>query len=180
MTWEDRTWQLARRYGPLVVVAIAVVVVAAVFLSRRLALAAPDQPLPFSHNRHAQAGVECLFCHPNAARSDVAGIPSVARCVGCHQSIAVDRPAIQELAGYWERKEPIPWQPVTARSDFVFFSHQAHVLNAVSCEACHGPVGSMSQTQPVEDMDMGFCLKCHLEQPEEKVARLADCLTCHK
>jgi hypothetical protein len=30
------------------------------------------------------------------------------------------------------------------------------------------------------NMDMGWCLDCHLEQPEEKIARLADCLACHK
>jgi hypothetical protein len=29
-------------------------------------------------------------------------------------------------------------------------------------------------------MDMGWCLDCHVNQPEEKVARLADCLACHK
>jgi hypothetical protein len=29
-------------------------------------------------------------------------------------------------------------------------------------------------------MDMGWCLRCHLEQPQEKVARLADCIACHQ
>jgi hypothetical protein len=29
-------------------------------------------------------------------------------------------------------------------------------------------------------MDMGWCLDCHLKQTENKVAHLADCLTCHK
>jgi len=38
----------------------------------------------------------------------------------------------------------------------------------------------MAAARPVRRMDMGWCLNCHLEQPEEKVARLADCLACHK
>jgi hypothetical protein len=171
---------VGRRYLPWALLAISVLVAAAIFLSRRAVLAAPEQPLPFSHQRHTSAGIQCTYCHPNAARSDFAGMPSVAKCIGCHQTIAVDEPAIQLLTGYWERQEPIPWQRVTAHSDFVYFSHQAHLVNSVSCEACHGPVGSMDQTQPIEDMDMGFCLDCHLDQPEEKVARLADCLACHK
>lgn len=152
----------------------------AIVISREIALASPEQPLPFSHRRHTQAGIQCLYCHVSPMRSDVAGLPSVEKCMGCHRTIAVDRPAIVALSGYWEGEEPIPWRPVTERSDLVYFSHQAHLLNAVTCEACHGPVGAMEQTRPVENMDMGFCLACHLEQAPDKIARLEDCLACHK
>lgn len=179
-TDRPSTPQILRRYWPLAILAVVVVLVAAILLSRQSVLAAPEQPIPFSHNRHTSAGVQCLFCHPNAARSDLAGIPSVARCMGCHETIAVGRPPIQKLAGYWERQEPIPWEPVTAQWDYVFFSHMPHVRGGVSCESCHGPVGTMNRTHAVEDMDMGFCLDCHLDQPEQKVARLSDCLACHK
>lgn len=172
--------RILRRSLTVAVLGVVLVLIAAILFSRQVVFAAPEQPLPFSHSRHTAAGVQCLFCHSSAARSDVAGIPSVARCMGCHETIAVERPPIQQLAGYWERQEPIPWEPVTAHWDFVFFSHMAHLQAAVSCESCHGPVGSMVRTHAVEDMDMGFCLDCHLKQPEQKVARLADCLACHK
>lgn len=162
------------------ILAVVVILTSAVIITRQVALASPEQPLPFSHQRHTKAGVQCLFCHVGAMRSDVAGIPSVQKCMGCHQTIATTHPPIQALASYWDRQEPIPWQPVTPHSDLVFFSHQAHLQNAVSCEACHGQVGDMEQTYAVENMDMGFCLACHLEQPPEKVVRLQDCLTCHK
>ena len=100
--------------------------------------------------------------------------------MGCHAVIATDKPGIQEVAGYWERREPIPWVRVNAQPDFVFFSHQPHLGAGLNCETCHGDVGSMTVARPVVKMDMGWCLDCHLKQPEEKVARLADCLACHK
>jgi hypothetical protein len=84
------------------------------------------------------------------------------------------------VAGYWERGEPIPWVRVNAQPDFVFFSHQPHLGAGLNCETCHGDVGSMTVARPAVKMDMGWCLDCHLKQPEAKVARLADCLTCHK
>ena len=151
-----------------------------VLFTRAQVLAAPEQPIAYSHRAHIEAGVQCLFCHPSALRSPMAGIPSVQKCMGCHAVIEVDNPAIQEVAGYWERGEPIPWVRVNAQPDFVFFSHQPHLGASLSCETCHGDVGSMTVARPVLKMDMGWCLDCHLKQPEEKVARLADCLACHK
>jgi len=142
--------------------------------------AASDQPIPFSHRIHAQAGVQCLFCHSSALRSDVAGIPSVQKCMGCHQTIAADRESVKILADYWQRQEPIHWQPVNTMPDFVFFSHQPHLGAGLSCETCHGNVGQMDVARQQTNMDMGWCLDCHLKQPQEKTARLADCLLCHK
>ncbi len=180
MTAEAHSSSLRRFAGPLAVVAVIVLLVTAVLLSRRSVLAAPEQPIEFSHRAHSEAEITCLFCHPNPMRSDIAGIPSLELCMGCHEVIAPDNPEVMKLAGYWERKEPILWQPVSPSLDFVYFSHQPHISGAVSCETCHGDVASMTVAQPVGDMDMGWCLDCHLEQPTEKVARLADCMACHK
>lgn len=153
---------------------------AAIVLTRAKALAAPNQPIEFSHQKHADAGVECLFCHSQAQRSDSAGIPSVQFCIGCHQTIATESEQIQVLQGYWDRQEPIPWVAVNDLPDHTFFSHRVHLSARVSCETCHGPVASMAQLKPLNTMDMGWCLTCHLKQPDEKVARLADCLACHQ
>jgi hypothetical protein len=38
----------------------------------------------------------------------------------------------------------------------------------------------MDVTRQVVKMDMGWCLNCHVNQPEEKIGRLTDCLACHK
>lgn len=162
---------------PIGVIAFAAT---AVFASQRLALATPEQPIAYSHRTHVEVGIQCLFCHDSALRSPVAGIPSVQKCMGCHAVIASDSPAIQEVTGYWERQEPIPWARVNTQPDFVFFSHQPHLGAGLNCETCHGEVGQMEVAQPVVQMDMGWCLDCHLRQPQEKVARLTDCLACHK
>lgn len=161
-------------------IGIVVLIILAIFASQRLALATPEQPIDYSHRSHVEAGVQCLFCHSSALRSDIAGIPSVQKCMGCHTIIATDREAVQALTGYWERGEPIPWSRVNNQPEFVYFSHQAHLRAGENCETCHGNVGQMTVAQPVVKMDMGWCLDCHLKQSEEKVARLADCLTCHK
>lgn len=157
-----------------------ILTVAAIFFSRASALAAPNQPIDFSHEKHDEAGLECLFCHSQAMRSDIAGIPSVEFCIGCHQTIATESDEIQILQGFWDRQEPIPWVAVNDLPDHTYFSHQVHLSARVNCETCHGPVGSMAQVKPLNTMDMGWCLTCHLDQPEEKVARLADCLACHQ
>lgn len=177
--------KVGRRYRSLLpwlsgLVLITLLILSAIVLSKRAVLAAPDQPIAFSHNIHDEAGVGCLFCHSNALRSDIAGIPSVAKCVGCHKTIATDRDQVQQVLGYWERSEPIPWQPVVRMPDYVFFSHQPHLSEGIACETCHGNVNEMTVARPVLEMDMGWCLTCHLEQRAEMVAKLTDCLACHK
>jgi hypothetical protein len=156
------------------------VVISGVFLTRAQVLAAPDQPIAYSHRTHVEAGVQCLYCHTSALRSDVAGIPSVQKCMGCHTIIATEDEAIQALTSYWKRGEPIPWNRVNQQPDFVYFSHQAHLGAGINCETCHGDVGRMTVARSVVKMDMGWCLNCHLKQPEEKITRLADCLACHQ
>lgn len=161
-------------------IVIVTATVIAIVITQSVARAAPEQPIAFSHELHNQSGVGCLFCHPNPMRSDIAGLPSVERCAGCHRIIATDRSSIQEVLGYWEDGEAIPWVAVQPQPDHVFFSHHPHIRNGITCDTCHGEVAKMTVVRPVVNMDMGWCLSCHQEQPEEKVARLTDCLTCHK
>jgi hypothetical protein len=169
-----------KRWLILLVLLVVIAVGGGIVVTRARVMAAPEQPIAFRHDLHNQAGVQCLYCHSGAMRSDIAGIPSVQKCMGCHTYVAADREVIQQLAGYWERREPIPWNRVNEQPDFVLFSHQPHILGGMNCETCHGDVGSMTVAHPVVRMDMGWCLDCHLDQPEEKVARLADCVICHK
>jgi c(7)-type cytochrome triheme protein len=160
-------------------VLILVVLVGAYLIFAARSRAAPAQPMPFPHQTMVGVGVQCLYCHNTATRSPAAGIPSVEKCMGCHQVIATDRPAIQELAGYWERQEPIPWARVYRLPRFVFFSHQVHVNAAgLNCERCHGDVGNMVETYAVVDMNMGWCLGCHNQQPNAQ--QLRDCVICHR
>lgn len=168
------------RWFLVILLIIIVGVIGSILLTRVQVFGAPEQPITYSHKTHVEAGIQCLYCHSSAQRSIVAGIPSVAKCMGCHDVIATDNSVVQEVAGYWERNEPIPWVQVDKQHDFVYFSHQPHLGAGLNCETCHGDVGQMESLTRVVKMDMGWCLKCHLEQPEEKVALLADCLICHK
>src|SRR5574341_995924 len=106
---------------------IVIGIVGGILLTRAQALAGPDQPIAYSHRTHVEAGVQCLFCHTSALRSDVAGIPSVQKCMGCHTLIATDNEAVKALTSYWKRNQPIPWNRVNRQPDFVYFSHQAHL-----------------------------------------------------
>ena len=141
--------------------------------------AAPQQPIAFPHPLMVGAGVQCLYCHHAAPRSLAAGIPSVEMCMGCHNVIGTDKPEVQKLAGYWERQEEIPWARVYRVPRFVFFNHSVHINAAqLNCERCHGDVGSMVETYAVVDMNMGWCLNCHNQQP--RAAELKDCIVCHR
>jgi len=155
-------------------------VIAGVVLTRVQVYAAPEQPIAYSHQVHIEAGIQCLFCHPSALKSPIAGIPSVQKCMGCHNMIQTDNPEIQQVASYYENGEPIPWVRINVQPDFVYFNHQPHLGAGLNCETCHGDVGRMDVTRQFVKMDMGWCLDCHLNQSEEKVGRLADCLACHK
>lgn len=100
--------------------------------------------------------------------------------MGCHAVIATEDPEVQAVAAYAAQGQSIEWVRVNRQPDFVFFSHQPHLSAGLNCETCHGAVSQMTVARPVVRMDMGWCLDCHLDQPEEQVARLADCVACHK
>lgn len=140
----------------------------------------PEQPIAFSHRVHAgEYEIPCMYCHTQARRSISAGVPSISKCVGCHNEIATERPQIRKLMNYWQNKEPIPWIKVHDLPDFVHFTHKRHVLAGIECQTCHGPVETMDRIRltSVAPMEMGLCLNCH---KQHEVENGLDCWTCHK
>ena len=138
----------------------------------------PEQPIAFNHRIHAgDHQIPCLYCHIYATRSAVAGVPSVQRCIGCHLIIKREAPEIKKLAGYWERREPIPWIKVYNLPDFVYFPHKRHLKAGLSCHQCHGDVAGMKVTTRVSSLKMGWCIDCHTQKD---VRNGRDCWTCHK
>jgi hypothetical protein len=151
---------------------------------------APEQPIRFNHRIHAGDNhIGCTACHAYAERGPVAGIPSMARCQGCHKFVKEDKdsPAItaeiQALLRKLEDGKAIEWVRVHRVPDHVFFTHERHVLAGVRCQECHGEVERMEVVRQVSPLTMGWCLECHrkkqVEKPVER-ARLTECLTCHK
>ncbi len=112
------------------------------------------QPIEFPHDIHAKINeINCMYCHTYARRSKVAGIPPTSKCMGCHSVIATDKPRIQQLTEYWEKRDPPPWKKVHDVPDYVHFTHEKHLKRFVFdnegmevervsevCAFCHGEV----------------------------------------
>ena len=139
----------------------------------------PPQPIAFPHDRHVGMGAQCLYCHPAATWGPTAGLPTTAKCWGCHQQVQKKSPELEKLASYAAKGESIPWVPVAIQPDFVHFNHQPHVAAGVSCETCHGDISKMTVAEPQSGQNMGWCLDCHQRMRPKDFVRLSDCSTCH-
>jgi len=144
----------------------------------------PEQPVQFPHKTHVAFGIQCLYCHPGAARGPAAGIPAQAKCWACHQQIAKTETSLL-LAPLKEAVlsgTPLQWVPVAQVPDFVQFNHRAHIAAGQNCENCHGDMTKVTVAENPQVFNMGFCLKCHIEvagEDHEKLVKLSDCGTCH-
>jgi len=146
------------------------------------------QPIEFPHDVHVKVNkINCMYCHTYARRSKVAGIPPTSKCMGCHKVIATDKPRIQKLTEYWEKKQPPPWKKVHDLPDFVHFTHERHLKKFVFdrdfpvenvkevCAFCHGKLENMTVAHKVKPLNMGFCKNCHIANGGP-----GDCWKCHK
>ena len=144
----------------------------------------PEQPVQFPHQTHVAFGIQCLYCHPGAAKGPAAGIPSQAKCWGCHNQIAKTQTSVllAPLKNAVESGTPLEWVPVAQVPDFVQFNHRAHIAAGKNCEDCHGDMSKVTIAQNPQVMNMGWCLNCHVETAGEdhvKLVKLTDCGTCH-
>ena len=118
--------------------------------------------------------------------------------MACHTLVAADRPEIQKLSEYWNKRQPVPWVRVHKVPEYVHFPHMRHVNAGVTCQTCHGQVNNMSQVFQAQSLNMGWCVQCHvngyspaegmraagyepdsatLAMPRKKASY--DCATCH-
>jgi nitrate reductase gamma subunit len=79
---------------------------------------------------------------------------------------------------------PVRWVKVHNLPAFAHFDHRPHVSAGVSCQTCHGPVQTMERVHQVEDLSMGWCVRCHRQTKLTGVAGKEvnpsiDCSTCH-
>ncbi|MEW6468118.1 MAG: c-type cytochrome [Bacteroidota bacterium] len=137
----------------------------------------PDQPIKFSHKIHAGDNkIACEYCHSGVLKSKVAGVPSVNVCMNCHKGIesgpttgTEEIAKIYEAAGfdastktYSKTPKPLVWNKVHVLPDFVFFSHQQHVVvGKQECVTCHGDLTKMDVAQQTVPLTMGWCVECH-------------------
>ena len=129
---------------------------------------APEQPIPFSHKRHAgEMKIDCRYCHIGADQSRHAVVPSVDTCMNCHSLARTDSPWIQQLKKFADEGKPIPWKRVHQVPEFVYFNHSVHVNKGITCQTCHGPVEQMDKIEQVRPFAMSNCLHCHRNAHEE-------------
>jgi hypothetical protein len=130
----------------------------------------PVQPIDFPHPKHAGdsskggLGMNCLYCHNTANKSPDPGMPAVSTCMGCHLVVAAGKPEIQKLAKYYAGGvgKPIPWVRIHKVPEYVRFPHMRHVNAGVTCQSCHGPVQEMPRVYQYASLNMGWCVKCHV------------------
>jgi hypothetical protein len=136
---------------------------------------APTQPLPYSHKTHLAIGLQCQTCHTNPEPGNQMTFPAVTTCMGCHNTIAKDKPAIIKLAGLAKLSEPIPWVRVYQVTPGVTWTHRKHLQAGMQCGMCHGDVAqldAMAQTTSVTSM--ASCISCHAAHKAKTT-----CETCH-
>jgi hypothetical protein len=121
-----------------------------------------DQPVAFDHRHHVRDdGIECRYCHYDAARARFAGLPETELCMGCHSQVWNKSPMLEPVRQSFFEHRPIRWRRVHALADFVYFDHSIHVAKGVGCETCHGRVDLMGAVYAANDISMGWCLDCH-------------------
>jgi hypothetical protein len=136
----------------------------------------PEQPIPFSHKVHAKnKRISCLFCHHTADQGPKAGLPTVDKCLLCHNEIISQFPPIQDIHESYDEGEGIPWVRVYRVADHAHFNHQVHVLKGFDCAECHGNVREMDRILLNQKIHMGWCVDCHRENDAT-----VDCLACHR
>jgi hypothetical protein len=167
---SNRVLRLAIAVGAVAVIGIPVFLMAWVRSPMVTGqFAAPEQPLPFSHQLHVSGfGIDCRYCHSTVERAASAGIPATATCIPCHNRAwregLIFAPVRQSLA----TGRPIPWVRANRLPDFVYFDHAIHVNKGVGCETCHGRVDRMATVQQTAPLTMGWCLDCH-RNPESRL-----------
>ncbi len=139
------------------------------------ATSGPEQPLPYSHKKHAGTlGLPCETCHVASRSGESLSIPQAAVCMQCHQTIATDKPAIQKLSEYAKSNTPIRWIRIYELPSFVGFSHKTHIDHGNTCQECHGPVATREQMFKEAPLSMKWCVDCHTAKKAS-----TDCNTCH-
>ena len=137
--------------------------------------AGPVQPLPYSHKTHIARSLQCRTCHTNPDPGNQMTFPATSACMGCHNTVAKDRPTILKLAEFSKSSQAIPWVRVYQVTAGVTWSHRQHLQAGMQCVMCHGDVAQLDvMAQNTAVVAMASCIGCH-QTHNAKTA----CATCH-
>ncbi|MGB5984980.1 MAG: menaquinone reductase multiheme cytochrome c subunit QrcA [Desulfobacterales bacterium] len=170
-----------------------------------------EQPILFNHAVHLDEVQEsCQSCHYFREDGSFSGIPDLASCVECHDTVLGDSPEEERfVTEYVARNREVPWRVYSRQPDCVFFSHVAHVtMGKMECTTCHGDIGQ-SEVPPVYEenrisgysrdiwgdsmagltrdpqkrMKMDVCSACHVAENVNQTSvqtQRGGCFVCHK
>ncbi len=148
---------------------------------------APEQPVAFDHRHHVlDVGLDCLYCHADAERSPLAGVPATDVCMGCHAQVRTESGELDPVRTSRFDTRPIGWERVHHLGDFVYFDHSVHVRHGLPCAECHGPVEMMARVRREHALTMDFCLDCHRDPVRARTSEagrmtaLTTCSACHR
>ena len=151
----------------------------------------PDQPVPYSHEKHLRMGLDCATCHNTVYKAGFASIPSTEVCIRCHgpkkdaegneikgtEQVHSNSPLLKPLHDAWNSGRPVKWAKVHDLPDYAYFNHASHTNRGIGCYSCHGRVDKMGGTGTtdavpgvvqVKNLSMGWCLECH-RAPEKNL-----------
>lgn len=162
-----------------------------------------EQPIPFSHNIHAETlAIQCEYCHSEARRSIHGGVPPLQTCMGCHQTVKTDNPDVQKIHQAWcgqpncKVEEDVfgtpvapaaatipPWQKVHDLPDYVYFAHKRHIRAGLACTECHGQVTLQGAKEIVPNeagtADAASVSAVRTVMTRESSLQMGWCLDCH-
>lgn len=137
-----------------------------------------SQPIAFNHQLHVEGnGMECVECHVYVLTQTFAGLPTVERCLECHEAPLTDSAEEEKIRQFAARGEPLVWNRLYEMPDHVYSSHRRHVVaGGMDCAECHGPIAATTKPppRPLKNMTMDFCMDCH-----RRSGITNDCLACH-
>ncbi len=175
-----------------------------------------SQPINFSHAIHStpDIGIDgekeqeiCLYCHGFREDGTFTGIPTLEKCMECHddpESPLGEEPEEEKfLKQYVADEKEVPWMSYYRQPDCVYFSHIAHVeMGKQDCRICHGDHGKSEElpyyqknrltgysiniwgkniagykSNTWDRMKMDDCAECHSEKGQEQNNA---CFVCHK
>jgi len=135
--------------------------------AHRTAQQGPEQPIPFSHSFHVNdLQIQCEYCHTGSRNQQVATMPEMGVCMGCHARVGGGLQPIERMREMWNSERVVQWERVYKLPEFVQFSHQPHLRNQIACQECHGTVEEMDRIYQATPMTMGWCLECHRGEPQ--------------
>lgn len=129
--------------------------------------------IKFNHQSHLDRGIDCEFCHEQAATNTTAGLPSMDICANCH-SIDTTKPSEKCLLCHTRPNQGVkPLLPVIYKR--VVFSHKLHTREyKLTCEKCHPGIAKSRSINSAQIPVMEMCIDCH-----KKGKGPQTCSICH-